>query len=311
MDSLSGMSVFVLVAKTLNFSAAGRELGISPSAVGKAIGRMETKLGVRLFRRTTRTIELTDEGVLFLERCERILREVEAAETELGALASKPTPKLHINLPFAADELLRPLAAFSACHAGVEIEIDQFGSRSSPLGGEADAAICLGTVYDPSLDSRQVGTLSFIFVGSPAYLARAGTPQTACDLHRHATVRLRSSAGGQLEPWPLEGFSESFSSSVQAKVVANGMDGVLHVVLAGAGVGLLPETLVRNLIREGQLLHVLPTVRSPKVALTLVWPREKQSDPRLRSLVTLWTQPAGAHGVCIDTPDTRVSALAA
>ncbi len=99
MDSLGGIAIFVQVADTRSFTAAGRLLGISSSAVGKSIARTEERLGVRLFHRSTRSITLTAEGALFLERCRRILGEVEAAELELSDATGHPRGKLRISVP--------------------------------------------------------------------------------------------------------------------------------------------------------------------------------------------------------------------
>ena len=100
MDSLSGMSVFVLVSDTKSFTAAGKLLGVSASAIGKSIARMEERVGVRLFSRSTRSIALTAEGALFLERCRRILLEVEAAEEELARITKTPPSKPHASVPY-------------------------------------------------------------------------------------------------------------------------------------------------------------------------------------------------------------------
>ena len=107
MDNLSGISVFVQVAETRSFVAAGRQLGVSSSAIGKSIARLEQRLGVRLFHRSTRSINLTAEGALFLGRCQRVLNELEAAELELSSSSSEPRGKLRVSLPLVRSKVTR------------------------------------------------------------------------------------------------------------------------------------------------------------------------------------------------------------
>src|SRR5690349_1198579 len=113
MDSLSGMTIFVQVAETRSFAIAGRHLGISASAVSKAVGRLEEKLGVRLFQRSTRSVSLTAEGALFLDRCRRILAEVTAAENELASTMASPQGRLRLSLPLVSGLMLPVLSAFA------------------------------------------------------------------------------------------------------------------------------------------------------------------------------------------------------
>ena len=124
MDALSGIAFFVQAADTRSFSAAGRMLGVSASAVGKSICRLETRLGVRLFHRSTRSITLTAEGALFLERCRRILCEVEAAELELSETWQSPRGRLRVSLP-QVDALVMPaLTAFMQRYPAITLDLD-------------------------------------------------------------------------------------------------------------------------------------------------------------------------------------------
>ncbi|ELX08000.1 HTH-type transcriptional regulator [Janthinobacterium sp. HH01] len=124
MDSLSGISLFVAVAETRSFTKAGAQLGISSSAVGKSIARMEQRLAVRLFHRSTRSITLTAEGTLFLERCRRILSEVEAAEAELSELSGTPSGRLRVSTPQLTGLVMPTLTGFMRRYPDIALEID-------------------------------------------------------------------------------------------------------------------------------------------------------------------------------------------
>lgn len=123
MDSLNRFVVFVQVAETRNFVAAGRLLGVSASAVGKSVARLEEKLGVRLFHRSTRNITLTAEGTLFLERCRRILAEIEAAELDLQANGI-PRGRLRVSLPLVSSLVLPVLSEFMHTYPEIELDLD-------------------------------------------------------------------------------------------------------------------------------------------------------------------------------------------
>ncbi|WP_262054497.1 LysR family transcriptional regulator, partial [Burkholderia thailandensis] len=124
MDSLSGFVVFVQVAETRSFVAAARALGVSASAVGKRIARLEARLNVRLFHRSTRSIALTAEGARFLERCRRVLAEIEEAEQELSRSAHAPSGRLRVSLPALSAPVLPVLADFMAAYPDIQLDLD-------------------------------------------------------------------------------------------------------------------------------------------------------------------------------------------
>lgn len=148
MDKLNGITVFVQVAESRSFVAAGRLLGVSASAVGKSIARMEEKLGARLFHRNTRSINLTSEGSLFLERCRRVLNELEAAEQELSGSRETPRGKLRISLPLLGNVLFMQLSRFMQRYPEIQLELD-FTDRLVDVVEEGfDAVVRTGQLND-------------------------------------------------------------------------------------------------------------------------------------------------------------------
>ncbi|WP_191488824.1 LysR family transcriptional regulator, partial [Pseudomonas sp. FEN] len=161
MDKLNGITVFVQVAESRSFVAAGRLLGISASAVGKSIARMEHKLSARLFHRNTRSINLTAEGTLFLERCRRVLNELEAAEQELCSSSQAPRGTLRISLPLQGKVLFMQLSSFMRQYPEVRLELD-FTDRLVDLVEEGfDAVIRTGQLHDSRLMARKLGNCEF------------------------------------------------------------------------------------------------------------------------------------------------------
>lgn len=167
MDSLTSLTSFVRTAETLSFVQAARLLGISASAVGKNVARLEHKLGVRLFNRSTRNVSLTAEGAAFLTRCQSILEQIQEAESELTSSLSQPTGKLRISLPVIGYRLLLPaLTAFSRLYPQVELDLD-FSDRLVNLIDEGvDVAIRSGELADSRLIARTLGV--FVLCSAPA-----------------------------------------------------------------------------------------------------------------------------------------------
>ena len=178
MDSLGSLNAFVHAAEARSFTVAGRQLGVSSSAIGKSVARMEERLGVRLLHRSTRSIALTAEGALFLERCRRIFSEIEAAELELSQTHEAPRGTLRVALPLAGMLMMPTLAAFMRAYPEIMLDLD-FSDRVVDVIEEGfDAVVRFADVGDSRLMSRALGTYRRRLVAAPAYLAAKGVPVT-------------------------------------------------------------------------------------------------------------------------------------
>ena len=176
MDSLGSLNAFVRAAEAQSFTVAGRQLGVSSSAIGKAVARMEDRLGVRLLHRSTRSIKLTTEGALFLERCRRIFSEIEAAELEL-LQTQEPRGTLRVGLPLAGMLMMPTLVAFMRVYTEITLDLD-FSDRVVDVIEEGfDAVVRFADAGDLRLMSRALGTYRRRLVAAPAYLAAKGRSQ--------------------------------------------------------------------------------------------------------------------------------------
>lgn len=205
MDSLNGFVVFVQVAETRSFVAAGRELGVSASAIGKSVARLEEKLGVRLFHRSTRSVTLTAEGTLFLERSRRILAEIDAAELELSQASAAPRGRLRVSLPLVSSLMLPVLGEFMRAYPQIELDLDFTDRMVDVIEEGFDAVVRTGEPADSRLSARRLGSFHMRLVASPDYLARCGVPQTPADLEQHSCLHYRFR--------PAENFSVRSASS--------------------------------------------------------------------------------------------------
>ncbi|WP_166224192.1 LysR family transcriptional regulator [Pseudomonas atagonensis] len=285
MDSLGSISVFVQVAETRSFTEAGRLQGVSSSAIGKSIARLEARLGVRLFHRSTRSITLTSEGALFLERCRKILAEVEAAEFELCNAASAPHGKLRVSLPQVHGLVMPVMTGFMALYPQIELDLDLTDRMVDVVEEGFDAVIRTGQPRDSRLMARPLGEFRMVLVASPAYLQQRGVPQTPADLANHACLRHTFHATGKLEPWPLVREPGAGEPMLPARLVSTSIEAVSHAALAGMGIACLPDFMVRDAMAHGHLQRVLDEHVRHTGQFWVLWPSSRHATAKLRVFI--------------------------
>ncbi len=291
-EGFSSLNAFVLAAETRSFKAAARAMGITSSAVGKSIGKLEARLAVQLFHRTTRTISLTNEGALFLVRARNILEEMEIAEAELASETEEPRGRLKVGLPVNGSFLVTPLAAFMRLHPRVHLEIDVSDRLVDVVDEGFDIVIRTGRPADSRLMHRKLGDFDWHLAASPDYLDRAGTPLSAGDLAGHRCLRQRFSTG-RLAQWT---FRDGAEVDVPVAMTANSIDPLLDMACAGAGIGAFPKILIHRHLQDGRLSEVLPGTLANTGTLNVLWPAAKYRAPRTRAFIDFVTGWARGQG---------------
>jgi DNA-binding transcriptional LysR family regulator len=252
MDNRAGeMEVFVQAAQLGSFSAAGRKLGLSPSAVSKIITRIETRLGTRLIVRSTRALQLTPEGDIYLQRAQRILGEIEETERVVaGGAKAMPRGKLRVSasVGFGVRYVVPLVPAFLSRYPHVELDLSLTDGVIDLLEERADVAIRSGLLRDSTLKARKILESRRVVVASPDYLAKYGIPEQPDDLDRHNCLLFNFRRG--TDAWP---FRDPDSETVYTKEVfgnfqANNGPTVRRLCLEGMG-----------LVRVGQF-HVQPDI---------------------------------------------------
>jgi len=285
MESLNGFMVFVQVAELRSFVAAGRALGISASAVGKSIARLEEKLGVRLFHRSTRSITLTAEGGLLLVRSRRILAEIEAAEQELSQASERPRGRLRVSLPLVSSLVLRVLGDFMKTYPEIELDLDFTDRMVDVIEEGFDAVVRTGELNDSRLTARKLGKYRSVLVASPAYLSQHGQPTVPRDLLQHRCLHYRFAHSGKLEPWIFKLPSDEAELQLPVSMVCNNIETRVCFALQGLGVANLPDFSIRELLATGQLHSVLDDYVTREGTFYILWPASKHPSPKVRALV--------------------------
>jgi DNA-binding transcriptional LysR family regulator len=286
MDSLGSLNAFVRAAEARSFTVAGRQLGVSSSAIGKAVVRMEERLGVRLFHRSTRSITLTAEGSLFLERCRRIFSEIEAAELELSQTQEAPRGILRVSLPLSASMLmLPPLVGFMRAYPEIALDLD-FSDRVVDVIEEGfDAVVRFADVGDSRLMSRSLATYHRRLVAAPAYLANKGVPLSPDDLKAHACLHHKFPTSGKFERWPLSPEYAGIETELPRTAVASTLEPLIFMAEQGMGIAYLPDFAISRQLCEGVLVTVLDDYIDRSGPFRVIWPSSRHLAPRLRAFV--------------------------
>lgn len=283
MESLGALSLFLAAAEERSFTAAARRLGLSRSAAGKAIARLEARLGVVLFRRTTRSVSLTAEGELLFERARLIREEWREAEALLAAAQAEPRGRLRVALPAIGHRLLAPhLPAFARLYPHLELDLDQDDRLVDLSAARIDVAIRSGRLDDSTHRSRRLGDFRFRLCAAPDYVARRGMPRTVDDLKTHAQIRFRYGGSERLQPWRL--IAHEDAARARPAFASTSMEGVLAAARAGLGIAQMPDFLAAEGLAGGTLLSLLDDL-APTETFWLVWPRLAHPSPKLRAFV--------------------------
>ena len=286
MDRLTGLSAFVRVADLGSFVAAGRVLGLSASAVGKAVTKLENQLGVRLVQRSTRSLRLTEEGRAFHERCRRILDDLDDAHESLLRTREAPSGRIRVSSPIVAYHLLLPvLPEFMARYPDIEIDLD-FSDRIVDLIEEGvDVAVRSGELPDSRLMVRALRPFQMLLCASPAYLERHGTPTCPRDLKGHRGIGFRYPNSGKLQDWPLLQPEGEPEVQVHHVMTCNNMEALRGAVTRGLGIGCMPDFLAQAPLEAGTLVPLLLDHLDAPGQFNLIWPSSRHLSPKVRVFV--------------------------
>ncbi|MFC0397497.1 LysR family transcriptional regulator [Paraburkholderia rhizosphaerae] len=285
MDRMSGMAIFTRAAETLSFAEAGRQLGISASAVSKAIARLEARLGLRLFHRSTRSVRLTPEGELFLARCQRILSEIVEAESELAQSRATPAGRLRVSIPLVGMLLMPVLAAFMREYPDVQLDIDFSDRIVDVIEDGFDTVLRTGESDDSQLTMRTLGHYSHVIVASPAYLAERGVPAVPEDLITHACLQHRFSRSGRVRRWPFVRDGVPFDVELPSTAVASAVEPLIALAEHHRGLTCVPEFTVHAQLARGSLVAVLQAFTDDRIPFRALWPSGRMTPLKVRVFV--------------------------
>ncbi|MBL0421874.1 LysR family transcriptional regulator [Ramlibacter sp. AW1] len=268
-DTLRSLSVFVEVAKLRSFTRAGLVLGCPKSTVSRRVAALEQELGLKLLKRSTQRVELTEEGQLYFERCKRLLQDVELAHEDLGR--SRLQARGLLRVVATADfglRLVARLPQLRQAHPALRIEFDFTSRRVDPQNESCDVAIYIGEPVDSGATTRRLGSVFKRLYASPDYLAARGTPTVPDQLTAHECIREARFDGKGIETlWTLRRQDEQRGVPVTGALSMNSIGMIRRLAVQALGIAALPPGLCREEVSSGQLVPVLPEWATPSIPI--------------------------------------------
>ncbi|MBA4222131.1 MAG: LysR family transcriptional regulator [Methylobacterium sp.] len=284
MDRLTSMSVFIRAVDLGSFAAAASELGLSAPMVGKHVRFLEERLGVRLLNRTTRRQSLTEFGRAYYERCKTVLAEAEAADALAADQFGEPRGRLRVALPvlFGRCCVMPILLDLARRHPQLELDL-AFGDSFVDLAeGGHDLAIRTGELHDAAnLVTRRVARQRMIVCAAPSYLDARGTPTQLADLADHDALIYRRS--GRVRPW-LFPRQDGPPAEVlpRHRLRLDDLESIADAAGLGMGLAWLPSWLVRERLKAGELVELLPDEGRQPYDVHALWLQTPHLPPKVR-----------------------------
>lgn len=287
-DPFSGMAAFVRAAEARSFTRAGRLLGITPSAVSKAVSRLECELGVRLFHRSRREVSLTNEGEDFFRQCRDLVHTAEDARACLTGGGAETRGTLRVCLPVSFGQFVvgPALPGWLSTHSGLKVEM-MLTDRHADLAEERlDLALRIGEVPpDLRLVARALPPHRFVTCASPDYLARNGVPADPTALVNHNCLAYLAATTGTARNWTFQDAGQVFRLRPEGNFITDQAALLTHMAEQDCGIIQTPRYLVRESLASGRLVPVLSNYMAYGPPLTVVFPQTRQPARRVQSFV--------------------------
>lgn len=298
MSPFDRMHIFVRVAELASFTQAAEALGIPKASASTAVQQLETQLGTRLLHRTTRRVQLTQDGQAYYERCKDLLADVDELQSMFqhpDGAGLKGRVRIDMSTGMARNVVVPRLPELLTRHPGLEVELSSTERRVDVVREGFDCVLRTGAVVDSSLVARPLGLVRLVNCASPAYLRAHGTPRSLADLPGHRLVHFVNTLGAR---------SAGFETVVDGALVLTPMQGALTVnnaeaymagCLAGLGLIQVPHLGVVDLLARGDLVEVLPQLAAPPMPLTLMYANRRNLPRRVRTVMDWLAQVVAEH----------------
>jgi len=312
-DVVHGMLVFSKVVQGGSLSAAARDLGVSPAVVSRTLAALEARLGVRLVNRTTRSLHLTDEGASYFETCQRILAEIDEADSAVSARRVEPQGMLRVALPasFGHKHIAPLIPRFAERYPKIELALS-LSDRSINLIEEGfDLAIRIAELKDSSLAARKLAPNRRVVCASPAYLRQHGEPATPQDLAKHNCL-IATWEQGMAMTWEYKSaVGKRGSVRVTGRYACDNWEVLREWAVAGLGVALKSTWDVRKHLEDGSLVPLLPGYDfGTDVAIYAVYPHRRYLPAKTQAFIDFLAESFGPEPYW-DRPVARIKAAAA
>ncbi len=286
-DQFSGVVAFVRVAEAQSFTAAARRLGLTPSAVSKAISKLENDLGVGLLHRTSRSVRLTAEGTGFYERCRQIVSDMEEARHAVARAQTEPRGHLRVSLApaYGRLEIMPLLPRFLATYPKLTVDV-HLTDRAVDLAEEGfDVAVRVGRRSEARLVGQRLCRTRMTTVASPEYLAARGTPGVPEDLRGHNCIGFVLPSTGAGVEWVFERNGARQSLAPRGNLTVNTVEAQVEAAVAGAGITQTPDFMARRALQAGELVQVLGDYLTVGPGVFVLYPENRRLSAKIQVFV--------------------------
>lgn len=294
--NINDIIAFVAAAEAGSFVGAARARAMTRSGIAKSIARLEDRLGCRLFQRTTRSLQLTDDGRMFLDRCTHILADLEDAELSVSGAGGEAQGLLRITAPmtFGRIVVLPLLNDFLRTWPRLKADVSFTDRLSDIIEDGIDLAIRIGEVRESgSLITRALTTQHDLVVASPAYLSRNPAPQSPDDLVGHDCLNYVNS--GARRPWRFVVDGAPWIFKPRAKLSLDSGEALRDAAILGAGLAFLPSYLVQGDLAEGRLIEVLNSYSASPAPISVIYPSRRHLSPKVRRFIDVLVENTHRH----------------
>ena len=281
MFNWEGVSEFVSVAETESFTAAATRLGISTAQVSRQIGALESRLGVKLFYRTTRKVSITDTGQIYYNHCRQVLDGLAEAERAITDLHQTPKGRLNLTAPVTfGEKRIAPLVnEFVARYPELEVNLTLTNQMLDLVADCYDLAIRLGELEDSTMMAKRLSSRTHYVCASPDYLAAHGVPYALSELEQHNCLQ------GTLDYWRFEEKGKPRHIRVEGNLRCNSGWSLVDAALKGIGIVQLPDYYVQAELEAGRLVPILDKYRAPDDGIWAIYPHNRHLSPKVRLLL--------------------------
>lgn len=298
MDHLVAMRLFVRIVELKSFSRAAEQLELPRGSATQIIKQLEARLGVKLLLRTTRQVRTTVDGELYYTRCSAILAEIDEVEAAFSQAARQPEGRIRINMSssLCRHVLIPALPGFCTRYPDIVLDISVQDKQIDLISEAVDCVLRIGELRDSALVARPLARLEQITCASPAYLARHGMPDSLAALSGHRVVDYISASSGRSIPLEFDVDGRIEYRSLPASLAVNNGDAYVAACEADFGIIQLPTYHVRDRLKTGVLVEILPQHRPPPLPLHVLYPQNRHLSQRVRVFVD-WLAEMFAQGV--------------
>jgi len=292
LESLTAIAAFTCAAQLRSFVAAGRQLGVSASAVGKCVARLETQLGARLLNRTTRRVSLTEEGEVLYERCVRILGELEEAKALVSRSCAAPKGRLRVEMPSALGRLkvVPALPTFMERYPELEMDLIFADRIGNPIEACIDVLVSTTELPDSRLIARQLARQRLGVYAAPVYLERNGIPREPEELRCQDCLGLHYGGGERQRYWRFRRGERDLQMMISGRLNCSNSEVLVQAAIAGLGFVQVPDYMANPGLKQSKLQEVLSDYRPIGPSICAVWPSNRHLLPRVRVFVDFLTE---------------------